>query len=371
MLSPIRHLYLHVPFCHRICPYCSFYKHQPGGTDQAAFLSAVVKEAELARASLGDRLDLKTIYWGGGTPSLLSAQLLETFLPNLLEALGNPKPVEWTVEMNPKTLTSEKLKLMRHHGVTRASLGVQAWDEPTLKILGRDHSPTEGKEAFSLLRDAGFPAVSIDLMFAIPKQSLDDWKHSLETSISLQPDHISCYNLTYEEDTAYFEKFTKGDYLRDEGVDEAFFGEAMKLLGTAGFNHYEISNHAKPGFESQHNQSYWRGADYLGLGPSAVSTMDRIRTKNIPDTAVYISKIQQGERVHSETEHLTADQWKCERLALELRTREGISLELVAGSEEKVRELEEAGLVMKTQNRLILTKVGKMVADSVVEHLWV
>jgi oxygen-independent coproporphyrinogen-3 oxidase len=272
--------------------------------------------------------------------------------------------------MNPRTLTPEKLALLRSHGVTRASLGVQAWDEPTLRILGRDHSPEEGREAFQMLREAKFQAVSIDLMFAIPTQSIQAWSHSLETSISLQPDHISCYNLTYEEDTDYFEKFSRGDYVRDEGVDESFFREAMQRLGAAGFEQYEISNHARPGYYSEHNRAYWRGADYLGLGPSAVSTIDRVRSKNVPDTGSYISKLTDGESIATEVENLTQDQWLCERLALELRTREGISLEYLPGKSQKIAELAEGGLVQISNDRVRLTTVGKLVADSVIGHLW-
>ena len=147
----------------------------PGETDQAAFLQAIVKEAEQARKLWGDRLELETIYWGGGTPSLLSVRALELFLPALRKALGNPKPLEWTVEMNPVTLTAAKLEMFRQYGVTRASLGVQAWDSGTLQTLGRDHSPAEAEEAYGMLRAAEFPKVSLDLMFSVPGQSLDAW----------------------------------------------------------------------------------------------------------------------------------------------------------------------------------------------------
>jgi oxygen-independent coproporphyrinogen-3 oxidase len=367
---PIRHLYLHIPFCHRICPYCSFYKHTPGSTDQAAFLDALVTEAKLARALWGDRIQLDTIYWGGGTPSMVSTEHLAKFLPEFLAALGQPTPVEWTVEMNPMTLTNSKLALFRDHGVTRASLGVQAWDEPTLTTLGRDHSPAQAVASYELLRAVDFPIVSLDLMFSIPGQSLETWITSLQRTIDLQPDHISCYNLTYEEDTDFFEKFTAGTYKKDEATDEAFFKETMDRLPMAGYTQYEISNYARLGFESKHNQAYWAGADYLGLGPSAVSTIDRVRTKNLPDTAGYMAQLGKQLAPTVEAEHLTEDQWRCERLALELRTTKGLAKHWLAEESAKLTELREEGLIIVTDDFVSLTTKGKLVADGVIAHLW-
>jgi oxygen-independent coproporphyrinogen-3 oxidase len=370
MPTPIRHLYLHVPFCHRICPYCSFYKHTPGATDQTAFLQALVAEARMARQLWGDRIQLDTIYWGGGTPSLLSTEHLNSFLPELLAALNHPQPSEWTVEMNPMTLTKAKLELFRQHGVTRASLGVQAWDETTLTTLGRDHSPDQAEASFQLLRAVNFPIVSLDLMFSIPGQSLETWIASLDRTISLQPDHISCYNLTYEEDTDFFEKFSAGTYQRDEATDEAFFLETMQRLPQADFQQYEISNYACPGFESRHNQAYWAGADYLGLGPSAVSTIDRVRTKNVPDTAAYISQLGKQQSPTQEAEHLTDEQWRCERLALELRTARGLPRHWLADESAKLEQLTTEGLLTCTETTIKLTQKGKLVADGIVAHLW-
>ena len=369
-MTPIRQLYLHIPFCHRICPYCSFYKHLPGEADQAQFLRAVVREADQARSLWGERLQLETIYWGGGTPSLLSPRLLEEFLPALMVALGDPQPVEWTVEMNPVTLTPGKLGIFRQHGVTRASLGVQAWDARTLETLGRDHSPQQAEGAYAMLREAKFPKVSLDLMFSVPGQSLEAWCASLAQTIAMQPDHVSCYNLTYEEDTAFFERFQRGEYLKNEEVDEAFFREAMERLAVEGYAQYEISNYARAGSESIHNQGYWRGEDYVGLGPSAVSTIDRVRLKNIADTAEYVKRMEGRQSASQEAEHLTEEQWRCERLALELRTAQGVSLHWLTGSEEGIEQLSAEGFVLVEQDRLVLTTRGRMVADSVIAHLW-
>ncbi len=370
MPAPLRHLYLHVPFCHRICPYCSFYKHPPGGTDQAAFLQAVLTEARQAAELWGARLQLETIYWGGGTPSLLSTEHLATFLPAFTSALGQPQLVEWTVEMNPMTLTSAKLDLFLQAGVTRASLGVQAWDVATLTTLGRDHAPAQAEASYRLLRAAGFPAVSIDLMFSIPGQSLATWIASLEHTLALAPDHISCYNLTYEEDTDFFEKFSAGTYQRDEETDAAFFQETMQRLPQAGYTQYEISNYALPGCASRHNQAYWQGADYLGLGPSAVGTIDRVRTKNVPDTASYMARLATGTSPAVEAEHLTDEQFRCERLALELRTATGLPRHWLPTEAPRLDDLATEGLISLTDTHIILTTKGKLVADGVIAHLW-
>ncbi|MBP7949316.1 MAG: radical SAM family heme chaperone HemW [Verrucomicrobiales bacterium] len=370
-MPPIPHVYLHIPFCHRICPYCSFYKHQPGGTDIPAFLEAVIQETKLAATKWGERLAVETIYWGGGTPSMLSTKHLENFLPKFLNALGNPTPVEWSVEMNPRSLTPDKLSLLRSCGVTRASLGVQAWDAATLKTLGRDHTPAEAAESFAALRRASFPVVSMDLMFSIPNQPLDLWMDSLRQTVALRPDHISCYNLTYEEDTQFFERFRSGEYSRDENADETFFTRTEQFLEAAGFLHYETSNYAQPGCQSRHNSGYWRGADYLGLGPSAVSTIDRIRTKNVEDTGKYIRLLDNGAPPAGEIEHLTPQQWICERLALELRTAEGVDLSILESTDpSKLEQLEMGGLAKLQDRKLALINRGKLLVDSIVEFLW-
>lgn len=362
----IRHLYVHIPFCHRICPYCSFYKHEPGSTDTAAFLHALTTEARAAAEKWPDRIRPETIYFGGGTPTFLSSVHLERWLPEFRAAFDLSKLREWTVEINPRTISERKAALLLEHGVTRASLGVQAWDEPTLSVLGRDHAPAEAEAAFHILRRAGFPVVNIDLMFSVPGQSLDTWRETLRRTIDLQPDHVSAYNLTYEEDTAFFDKLAAGEYRRDESADESCFSAAISMLGGAGFSHYEISNYARPGYESLHNQSYWAGEDYLGFGPSAVSTVDRTRWKNVENTTLYIL----DPAASRETEHLTEAQWSCERIALELRTRQGVSLSHIPHGD-RIADLTEAALAVVTGDRLRLTEKGRYLADTIAGHLWV
>ncbi len=361
----IRHLYVHIPFCHRICPYCSFYKHEPGSTDTAGFLQSVTRELQAEVARFPGRVRPSTIYFGGGTPTLLSTAHLRRWLPEFRSALDLADLREWTVEVNPRTISDQKAALLLEHGVTRASLGVQAWDIPTLKVLGRDHSPDEAEAAYHILRRAGFPVVNIDLMFSVPGQSTDTWRETLRRTIGLGPDHVSAYNLTYEEDTAFFDKLTAGEYHRDETEDGDCFAAAISLLGAAGFDHYEISNHARPGRESLHNQAYWAGADYLGLGPGAVSTIDRRRWKNIANTTLYMLDPVAGR----EMEELTDAQWSCERIALELRTRRGVALRHLPWPD-RLPDLLSAGLAGVEDGRLRLTDKGRPLVDTIAGHLW-
>jgi oxygen-independent coproporphyrinogen-3 oxidase len=204
----LHHLYVHIPFCHRICPYCSFYKHTPGASDLEAFVDALLMELDTHQAATSIRPE--TIYFGGGTPTFLSRTHMERFLRGLRDRLDLTGLREWTMEANPATYDIGKAELMRELGVTRVSLGVQSWLPDELKLLGRDHAPDDAVEAFGVLREAGIGSVSVDLMFSLPGQSVEDWRLSLERTLALGPDHISAYNLTYEEDTEFMARFQRG-----------------------------------------------------------------------------------------------------------------------------------------------------------------
>lgn len=360
----IQHLYVHIPFCHRICPYCSFYKHQHGNTDMAGFVEAVIAEAKRERERR--ELNLHTVYLGGGTPTALSEKHLERLLSGLRGTFDLSQVVEFTSEVNPRTITVSKAAMMKAQGITRISLGIQAWDEPTLKTLGRDHAPADAEETYQLLRGAGFESVSLDLMFSIPGQSLEAWRGTLKKTISLQPDHISAYNLNYEEDTEFFQRLRTGRYHEDEGRDAEFFYLALDLLEAAGYQHYEISNYAKPGYRSAHNESYWLGEEYLGLGPSAYSTIDGQRWQNIADTTRYMDLIQAGQETAQPGEELTEDRRRTERFGLELRTVKGLPVALIQPDQKKMlKTLEEEGLLKVANERIILTREGKPLVDSI------
>lgn len=358
-------LYLHIPFCHRICPYCSFYKHTPGETSVAAFVEALLVEARARIADLPEKP--RTLYLGGGTPSMLSPTLLKRLFHGLGEILDLAKLDEVTLEANPATFDTAKARLFRELGVTRVSLGIQSFTPHVLEALGREHSAEEAAASVGILREAGIPEVNIDLMFAIPGQSEADWRSTLETAIALKPDHISAYNLTYEEDTAFFESLRRGEVAEDEDVNARFFLLADEMLRSAGFEHYETSNYAQPGHRSSHNRGYWRGEDYLGLGPSAVSTIKSTRVKNISDTAAYARMVTALGHAIAESESLDREQCRLERIALMLRTDEGVPLELVDSA--AVERLLEHGLAEKRGEHIVLTLAGSPLVDPIAAEL--
>lgn len=365
-------VYLHIPFCHRICPYCSFYKHTPGGTDIKAFLQALIAEAKHATQSAPSP-KLSTLYLGGGTPSMLSPTHLRFLFEELRGIFDFSEIDELTFEANPATFDLKKAQLFRELGVTRISLGIQSFDDAVLKTLGREHSSAEAQEAVPLLRQAGIPQVNIDLMFSIPGQTLESWRSTLETAISLKPDHISAYNLTYEEDTAFIDKLTAGEYHEDVDTNARFFSLAHDLLTDAGFDHYETSNYAKAGSKptrSTHNSAYWKGANYLGLGPSAVSTVGSTRWKNLPDTANYIKQIQHVGHAKTEIEELSPQDLHLEHIAMALRTAEGLPLKDLTPEERlRAQQVIDGKLATTKNDSLILTSEGQLVTDSVIEHI--
>jgi oxygen-independent coproporphyrinogen-3 oxidase len=358
-------LYLHIPFCHRVCPYCSFYKHTPGSTPIGSFVDALAKE-------ISNRLidAPRTIYLGGGTPSMLSPGHLTRLFDALHDKIDFTKLDEVTMEANPATFDAAKAGLFRQLGVTRISLGIQSFTPHVLETLGREHSIAQASESVGILRDAGISSINIDLMFSIPGQSKDDWQSTLKHAVALQPDHISAYNLTYEEDTAFFESLRRGEMRESEDNDAEYFHLADDLLTTAGFDHYETSNYARSGHHSSHNQGYWRGEDYLGLGPSAVSTLDGVRWKNIPDTARYVAQIQSIGHALTESESLDDEARRLERIALGLRTREGIPLDLLKGeSRDRARHFASEGLAKIENERLILIHHGRALVDPIAAEL--
>ena len=356
----IRHLYVHTPFCAKVCPYCAFYVHQGGAGAQREFVAALREEWRLAGEEFS--LALETIYFGGGTPSLLSAELFSELAEELP---GEHAWDEFTLEVNPATVTPEKAAAWRAAGVNRISLGAQSFDADMLKILGRQHAPGDIAETCALLREHGFENINIDLMFALPGQSETKWEETLQAALACAPKHISAYALTYEEDTPFFEKLQRGEWRQDEAREIAMFERTRDVLGAAGLVDYEISNFALPGFESRHNLAYWRGADYLGLGPSACSTIGGLRWRNVPDTRAYAERIARSESVRGELENLDPVTRAKERIMFGLRMREGVARTEFAGDAPQLKELAANGLAFEEAGRVRLTPRGKLVADSV------
>ena len=365
-MDPIRHLYVHIPFCPKVCPYCSFYKEASDRNKTQGFLDAVLRELDLRLPQ--HALQPETIFFGGGTPSALSTSQLDYLLTGLRQRLDLSALREWTLEMNPATVSLEKARLLLSLGVNRISMGVQSWDDRLLKTLGRVHSAAQAERSYEILREAGCDNVNLDLIFSVPTQTRAEWEATLEKTISLQPDHISAYCLTYEEDTAFFDRFQRGDYLQDESLDADLFEATMDRLEAAGYGQYEISNYARPGCECRHNLAYWLGRDYLGLGPSAFSTVGARRWQNVPDTATYTARIGAGEFPESFVEELTPETRLAETLAFSLRTDRGLS-HAQAGTHDQIGHLASAGYIRDTGDRWLLTRRGKLVADSVAAEL--
>jgi oxygen-independent coproporphyrinogen III oxidase len=359
----VRHLYVHIPFCPKVCPYCSFYKETSDRNKTQAFLDAVLREAEME----AEGLKPQTVFFGGGTPTALSTTQLQYLIGGLRERIDFTDVVEFTLEMNPATVSLEKAAAMLALGVNRVSMGVQSWDEELLKVLGRVHSGTQAERSYRILREAGFGNVNLDLIFGIPGQSDQQWRDSLRKTIDLAPDHISAYCLTYEEDTEFFERFQRGEMGPETERDSEFFEMAMKELEGAGYGQYEISNYAKAGRECLHNLGYWRAADYAGLGPSAVSTRSGWRRRNVADTAEFTRRVIHAEDRFESLEKLDKEILRFEQIALGLRTREGINAGLLESSQRQ--QMIGEGLLEESGASLRLTLKGRLLADEIAAEL--
>lgn len=355
----IEHLYVHIPFCPKVCPYCSFYKEASDRNKTQAFLDAVLAEAD----RYSGQLRPKTIFFGGGTPTALSTSQLDFLITGLRQRFDFSALDEFTIEMNPATVSLDKAGRMRELGVNRVSMGVQSWDEELLKTLGRVHSGPQAEKSYRILREAGFTNVNLDLIFGVPGQTREQWRDSLAKTIALGPEHISAYCLTYEEDTEYFLRLNRGEYQPDADLDADLFETTFETLETAGYEQYEISNYAQPGRDCRHNLAYWLGADYIGLGPSAFSTRGDKRWKNVSETSAYIAAIQLGGSAADFEETLDAPTREAEQIAFSLRTNRGVAKGQLPP--EKISNLVANGLMAEHEGRLRLTRRGKMVADEI------
>ena len=364
--SSVHHIYVHIPFCARICPYCAFYKDLLDRSQTSRFCDALLHEL-VERNRPPRRIRPSTIYFGGGTPTALNIAQLELLLHGFHETLDLSQLVEWTIEANPGSVSARKAAVLKKFGVNRISLGVQSWDEELLKLLGREHNAQQAKESFRILRNAGFTNINVDLMFGLPGQTVDQWRVTIEKTIALQPEHISTYCLTYEEDTEFFLRHARGEFRQNADADADFFEMTMAMLEHAGYEHYEISNYARAGFESVHNRAYWLGKDYLGIGPSAVSTIGMQRWQNICDYRAYINRVLSGDSPCESSEDLTRGMKRAERIVLALRTREGIPASELTSFASETNELIALELLRKSHGNFVLTRRGKTLADSIAE----
>src|SRR5213595_2220961 len=361
----IRHLYVHIPFCARICPYCAFYKDLLNRSQTWRFCEAVLRDLDEQRAVFA--ISPKTIYFGGGTPTALTTSQLEFLLEGFHQRLDLSTLEECTIEANPGSVSARKAALLGKLKINRISLGVQSWDDGLLKILGREHNSSQAEKSFHTLRDAGFRNINIDIMFGLPGQSTEQWIATVEKTIALLPEHISAYCLTYEEDTEFFLRQSRGELKANPDWDASLFEMTMAILEDAGYEQCEISNYARPGFSSVHNRAYWSGEDYLGIGPSAFSTVGMLRWQNLADYRGYGDRVLSGQSPIGSTENLTSEMKQTEKIALLLRTREGASAALLSDRPQATAEFVSLGLLRQLNGNFVFTRAGKSLADSVAE----
>ena len=322
---------------------------------------------------------LQTIFIGGGTPSILSANALAQLFTDIQQHFQITPDAEITVECNPGTVDDEKLRVMKANGVNRLSFGLQAMQDEILKQLGRIHTVTEFLESYHLARENGFENINIDLIFALPDQTMKAWHHTLNEVISLDPDHISAYNLVMEETTPFYEAWQAGELLLPtEDTEADMFQYTIETLTTHGYTHYEICNFAKPDHYAKHNLVYWNNQPCIGLGAGASGYVNGVRYTNIRGIAPYINKLSKRNKPIADTEHLTGNAEKAETLMLALRKREGISLEdyqnrfgeeIEATFADILKKWIDLQLLERTATHLRLTHRGRFLANEVLIEL--
>jgi oxygen-independent coproporphyrinogen-3 oxidase len=385
-IEPITSLYVHVPFCAHKCSYCAFYSEASSGEVIERYTNALIRELELVAPDLKPR----TIFFGGGTPSLLNLRQWTRIL-EAMERLHLTGATEWTVECNPATVSLDKARLLRSYGANRISMGVQSLDDALLDRLGRIHSREMVFRSFETLRAAGFENVNIDLMFAIPGQTMSLWQKTLDEALALGSEHLSSYEVIYEEDTPLYAQLQAGEFDVDEELACDMYEELVQRSAVAGFQQYEIANFARnrpqepppsdgvsgiPSFACKHNVNYWRGGSHYGLGPSAAGYVRGVRTKNWSNTHIYCDHLEKGRRAIESTESLNPLARAGETAAFGLRMNAGWPFEefrRVTGQDLQVAwhddmdNLVQRGWGRTDKERFQLTPAGLRFADSAAE----
>ncbi|KUO77724.1 MAG: coproporphyrinogen III oxidase [Desulfosporosinus sp. BRH_c37] len=351
-------LYVHIPFCVQKCDYCGFYSHSLVNSPKdliSLYLEGL--EVEMEKRKKDAPQGVSSLFIGGGTPTSLKDRDLERLMEMIHRHFSLNVKAENTVEGNPGTITDAKLTCLRRSGINRFSLGVQTFNDKLLKAVGRMHTAQEAREAIGLLRTTGFNNINLDLMFGLPEQDMVTWQETVEEALSYSPEHLSLYGLMLEEGTPLYERYNKGlndkrdriegvkiesksrcrptiavqgDWIPDDDLQAEMYDWAVERLKQAKFSHYETSNFARPGYECLHNLGYWRGEDYLGLGPGGVSCLKRVRWKNIEEVRTYQSRLHNGQDPVDEAgpEALSLHECMAERMILGLRLEEGVNLDL-------------------------------------------
>ncbi len=375
--KPVEGLYVHVPFCRTKCGYCDFDSVPLGARSPAALVAALCKEITLRMSP--SPVTLATTFIGGGTPTILDNEVLSRLLQTVSDAGRGHPLTERTVEANPTTVDRRKADLLVRYGIDRVSIGAQSFHADELKSLDRLHEPEDVPAAVRAVRAAGIDNVNLDLIFGIPRQTMDTWLESLHRALELEPAHVACYGLTYEPGTVLTRRLHQGRVQAcDEGLEAEMYTAAIDLLAAAGFEQYEISNFARPGRACRHNLIYWNHDPYIGVGPSAAGYVNGRRYRNIPDHLQYTSRMHSvGDAVDFE-ETLTDMQVAAEMIMLNLRRIRGIQpgefyrrtgIDLLATAAPAIERLEAADLVAASPAAIRLTRSGLLVADAVIAEL--
>lgn len=371
-------IYVHIPFCRKACHYCDF--HFSTTRDrQREMVDAICHELILRKEYLAQQA-VHTLYFGGGTPSLLTADELAALFDTIRTHFDLQADAEVTLEANPDDLSENTLAILRQVGVNRLSIGVQSFNDAILQSFNRSHDARQAVNAIRISRAAGFANISIDLMYAIPGLTMEQWEETIGTAIALGPDHISAYTLTIEPRTYFGHLASRGALVEtDEETAAAQMERLVDLLAAAGFEQYEVSNFAKPGFESRHNRSYWDHRHYLGVGPGAHSYNGVTRQWNVRNNPMYLKSIGEG-RVPYELETLERTDHINEYLLTSLRTTRGCDLErlradfefdLAADRSAYLERLRSLGLATLHKSTLRLTRKGRLLADKIAADLFV
>ena len=369
-------LYVHIPFCFHKCHYCDFYsitRQSPQRMER--FVDLLLLEGEQWRQRLGRSPRVRTIFFGGGTPSLLPRNEMQRLLSQLPRTFDLSDLEEWTVEVNPATAERDYCQTLRDYGVDRLSFGAQSFNPDELKTLERHHHPEDVERSLEMARSAGFGRLNVDLIYAIPGQTLASWEQSLERAVALQTPHVSCYNLTYEPNTPMAVRRRLGHFTAvEETVELQMFHHARRRLAASGRDAYEISNYATPGEACRHNLLYWTGANYIGLGPSAASHVSGHRWRNRPHLGEWERCVAAGQWPAIDVEHLTAPQRQGELAMLMLRLSGGINFAEFTGRTgadaravfaDQIARLGKVGLLRQDAGAICLTETGLSVADAV------
>ena len=365
-------IYIHIPFCLSKCPYCDFYSVVGDEIIIDRFNDALLDEIQLTARTKWKNRVYTSIYFGGGTPPLLSAEKIGSIIHSLRQTFNITPNAEISLEANPESITSVFLKNIKNQGVNRISIGVQSFDDNLLKLLGRVHNSETAEKAINSAFKAGFENIGIDLIFGIPGQTVSLWQDTLHRAIKKKPVHISAYGLTIESGTPFEEMINKGELVPvDSDTQAEMYNTLHQTLTDKGYVRYEISSYAKPGFECRHNLKYWTDQKYLGLGPSAHSYYTKYRKSSYKNLDKYIASINNGKPPIAFKEMLTPEQKSQERLMLGLRTTLGVELMAVKDAIDinMMATFIRDGYLKKEVDRIALTDKGFLFADEIIVKL--